>query len=54
MVSVMTVLAEASTSDDVPLVKLAGIVLGALLLVAAVRSMFGGGKGGKGGGKGRR
>jgi hypothetical protein len=44
VVSVMTLLAEGGASDDVPLVKLTGIVLGVLLLYAAVRAMFGGGK----------
>jgi hypothetical protein len=35
---------------EIPAVRLLGLVLGGLLLVAAIRAMFGGG----GGGKGRR
>jgi hypothetical protein len=42
-------LADAAT--DVPGVKLLGVVLGGLLLIAAIRAMFGGGKGGR---KGKR
>jgi hypothetical protein len=40
-----------AAATDIPGVRLLGIVLGALLLIAAIRAMFGGG--GRGG-RGRR
>jgi len=36
--------------SDIPAVRIVGLVIGAVLLFAAIRAMFGGG----GGGKGRR
>jgi hypothetical protein len=39
----------ASAATDIPGVKLLGVVIGGLLLIAAIRAMFG-----KRGGKGKR
>jgi hypothetical protein len=32
---------------DIPGVRIAGVILGLLLVIAAIRAMFGGGRGGR-------
>jgi hypothetical protein len=44
--------ADATSVTDIPLVRVLGVVIGGLLLIAAIRAMFGGG--GRGGGRGGR
>jgi hypothetical protein len=46
----LPIAAEEVPWTEIPAVRLLGLVIGALLLFAAIRAMFGGG----GGGKGRR
>jgi hypothetical protein len=46
----LRIAAEEVPWTEIPAVRLVGLVVGGLLLFAAIRAMFGGG----GGGKGRR